>query len=84
MNNEIKIRSFIRKNFPYSTSKFDNESSLTEVGILDSTGMLEIIDFIESEFDFVLSDDELTPENLDSVNGILKLISKKDKICPTD
>jgi acyl carrier protein len=77
MNTELKIRNFISQNFPYSPSNYQNESSLTEFGILDSTGMLEIIDFIENEFKISLSDEDLTPENLDSVNGIMSLISKK-------
>lgn len=77
MNSELKIRNFISKNFPYSSSNYQNESSLTEIGILDSTGMLEIIDFIENEFKISLSDDDLTPENLDSINGIISLINKR-------
>ena len=77
MNKESILRDFITKNFPYSSDNYSNSSSLTEVGILDSTGMLEIIDFIENEFGITLSDDDLTPENLDSINGIISLVGRK-------
>ena len=77
MTKELIIRDFISKNFPYSLDNYSNSSSLTEVGILDSTGMLEIIDFIENEFEITLSDDDLTPENLDSINGIISLVGRK-------
>lgn len=77
MNKEFIIREFITKNFPYSSVNYTNSSSLTEVGILDSTGMLEIIDFIENEFGITLSDDDLTPDNLDSINGIISLVGRK-------
>ena len=39
--------------------------------------MLEIIDFIENEFGITLSDDDLTPDNLDSINGIISLVGRK-------
>ena len=77
MNKELILREFITKNFPYSSTNYANSSSLTEVGILDSTGMLEVIDFIENEFGITLSDDDLTPENLDSINGIISLVGRK-------
>lgn len=76
-NHEQKIREFISRNFPYSTSDYSGDSSLTDIGVLDSTGMLEVIDFLESEFNFKLTNDELTPENLDSVNGMAGLIERK-------
>ena len=48
-----------------------------EKGIVDSTGMLEIIYFIEDEFAIKVEDNEMVPENLDSVNNIVGFVEKK-------
>ena len=51
--------------------------SLLDKGIIDSTGVLELVSFIEETFDFAVEDEELVPENLDSIVNLEKYITKK-------
>ncbi len=56
----------------------DNESFL-EKGIIDSTGILELVSFIEETFSIKIQDEELVPDNLDSLENITTFISQKQK-----
>jgi len=73
------IRNFLFENylFGYDEKEFSNDSSFLDFGVLDSTGILELIVFIEGEFDIEVSDVEILPENLDSVNSVSRLVYKK-------
>ena len=51
--------------------------SLMEKGIIDSTGVLELVAFLESNFGFQVEDEELTPDNLDSIEQIAGYIDRK-------
>jgi acyl carrier protein len=73
-----KIRKFIKKNFPLRRP-LDDDDSFLEKGIIDSSGVLELVGFIESTFDIEVEDDELIPENLDSVNKIVTFVKKKQE-----
>ena len=53
--------------------------SFLEKGILDSTGILEVIYFIEEEFGMSVDDEEMIPENLDSVDNIVAFIGRKQQ-----
>jgi len=76
-NNE-KVREFIVTNFLFGESgKLADDTSLLESGIIDSTGILEIVTFIEEAFGITVQDDELLPENLDSINAIVAYLGKK-------
>ena len=79
MSVEQKVRGFILENFMFSNddSALNNEESLLDKGVIDSTGVMELVDFLEDEYHFRISDDELVPENLDSVNNIVAFISSK-------
>ncbi|MFA6939907.1 MAG: acyl carrier protein [Clostridiaceae bacterium] len=74
-----KIRGFLFENylFGYDENEFSNDSSFLDFGVLDSTGILELIVFIESEFIIEVEDSEILPENLDSVNCVSRLVYKK-------
>ena len=73
-----KIRAFIVENFLYGEDgKLKDETSFLEEGILDSTAMLELVSFLEEAFSFHVGDDELVPENLDSLNNLQVYIEKK-------
>ncbi len=74
-----KIREFIFENFLFDAEDdaLQNDTSFLEQGIIDSTGVLELVDWLEDEFDIVVDDDELVPENLDSVNLLAAYIAKK-------
>ncbi len=73
-----KIRSFIVDNFLFGDgSSLTNDTSFLEERIIDSTGILQIISFIEEEFDIRINDDEILPENLDSLSNITVFVNKK-------
>jgi acyl carrier protein len=74
-----QIRQFILSSFLFTDdqSKLKDEDSLLEQGIMDSTGVLELVAFLESEFGIQIADNELVPENLDSVNRINAFVGRK-------
>ena len=73
-----QIRSFLVSNFYVSDVKaLVDDTSLLDQGIVDSTGVLDIIGFIEETFGITVEDSELLPENLDSIQGIEQYIIRK-------
>lgn len=74
-----RIREFLFENylFGYDEKEFGNDISFLNYGVLDSSGILELIIFIESEFSIEVSDVEILPENLDSVDCVSRLVYKK-------
>ena len=74
-----KIRQFIFENFLFDAdnSALDNDDSFLEKGVIDSTGVLELVSWIQETFSFAVDDMELIPENLDSVNRLAEFIQKK-------
>ena len=78
--NDIKsqIKKFIIDNFMFGNDNGlkDDTSFLTE-GIMDSTGALERVTFLEETFGITVDDEELIPENLDSVSNLVGYLNKK-------
>lgn len=56
---------------------FDDDDSFMDKGIIDSTGVLELLEFIEEQFDIGVEDEEIIPDNLDSIKKLTKFIHKK-------
>jgi acyl carrier protein len=78
MSIENEIRKFIMENFILDgDGNPSNEDSLLEKGIIDSTGVLELVAFIEQTYSFKIKDEELVPENLDSIKNISQFIQNK-------
>ena len=79
MTIEQKIRAFIVENFFFGESddNFKDDDSLLENGIIDSTGVLEIVAFLEETYGIELNDEEIIPENLDSITSMSKFIENK-------
>ena len=77
-----QIRRFILTSFLFTEdeSQLQNDDSLLERGIMDSTGVLELVAFLESEFGVKVSDEELVPENLDSVTQIVAFVGRKQTV----
>ena len=78
--NEIRqqLRNYIIENFLFGDDKgFDDSVSFLESGILDSTGILEVIGFLEEEFGIKVRDEELVPENLDSIVNLEGYLGRK-------
>lgn len=76
---ETQIRSYILENFLYTSdvSKLRNDDSFLEEGILDSTGILELLMFVEETFGVQVDDEEVIPENFDSVDRLMRYILLK-------
>lgn len=78
MSIENEIRKFIEENFIFDgDDHLGDEDSLLEKGIIDSTGVLELVAFIEEKYGLRFLDDELLPENLDSIMNISNYIVRK-------
>lgn len=72
------LRAFIRTNFYLPDGQeLPDDASLRDLGVVDSTGVLELVSFLEQEHGIVIDDSELLPENLDSVNAIAAFVEKK-------
>ena len=76
---EQEVRQFLRDNFPLSADgvTLAAEDSLIEVGVIDSTGVLELIGFIEERYEIEIADEEVLPENLDSIANITRFVGTK-------
>ncbi len=73
-----KIRAFIVENFLFGNDNgLKNDSSFLDEGIIDSTGILELVSFLEEEFGITVEDEELIPENLDSIANATAYLEKK-------
>ncbi len=81
MNIEEDIKGFIFENFIIDgdATQLDNNQSFLETGIIDSTGILELVSFIEEHYSITVEDEDLIPDNLDSVNNVVSFINKKLK-----
>ncbi len=73
---EKKVRDYILENFLFAGdgAELPGDASFLDMGIIDSTGVLEIIFFIEEEFGIKMDDMDMLPENLDSVNNIVRYV----------
>jgi acyl carrier protein len=76
---EEEVRRFLTENFPLSTDGFSlsGSDSLLESGVIDSVGVLELIEFIESSYGVQIPDSEVLPENLDSIDAITRYVGTK-------
>ena len=75
---EAQVREFLTNNFLYDPGAgLAADASLLDNGIVDSTGMLEVIQFVEAEFGIRIDDLEVLPENLDSVRALAAFILRK-------
>ena len=79
MSTEAKLRTYILENFLFTDdeSALSSSDSFLEKSIIDSTGIMEVIFFINDEFGIEVEDDEMIPENLDSVNNLVAFIENK-------
>lgn len=78
MDHLTEIRAFVHSNFLVTEEVgLTDRSSLLDLGVVDSTGVLEIIAFVEKTFGFAVEDDEIVPENLDSIERIAAYVARK-------
>jgi acyl carrier protein len=73
-----RIRQFIIENFLFEEDdNLKEDTSFLENGIIDSTGVLELVMFIEETYGINVEDDEMVPENLDSISNIAEYVQRK-------
>ena len=73
-----QVRSFIEQNFLIeSTTELGDADSLLELQIVDSTGFLELIHFIEDTYGVKVADEEMVPENLETIDNIAQFVQRK-------
>lgn len=81
MGNSIneKLRNFIAENFLFGdTSKaLNDEDSFLEKGIIDSTGVVHLVSFVEEAFGITVNDEEILPENFDTISRLTRFVQKK-------
>ena len=75
------IKDYIIENFLFGDDEgLDDQTSFLNAGIIDSTGVLELVNLLEDKFNIRILDDEILPENLDSINNIVRFLDKRG--CP--
>jgi acyl carrier protein len=74
-----RIRDYVRENFLYMRPHFElgEDDALLESGVIDSMGVMELIGFLESEFDLVIADEAITEDNLGSLGAITRFVAAR-------
>ena len=73
-----RVVQFVTTNFYVADgASVDDEASLLDQGIVDSTGVLEVITFLEEEFGIKIEDAEMIPDNLDTIGNITAFVTRK-------
>ena len=80
MDVKARIRQFLAQNFLFSSNGFNlgDDASFLEEGVVDSTGVLELVLFVEESFDIEIDDEEIVPDNFDTVNNLTAFIARKN------
>ena len=76
---EDEVREYIIENllFGEDGQELSNDDSLLDKGVIDSTGVMELVAFLEEQFEITVADTELVPENLDSINRMAQFVHRK-------
>jgi acyl carrier protein len=76
---ERDVRDFLSENFPLADEGggLGAGDSLIEAGVIDSTGVLELIEYLESNYGIQIADEEVLPDNLDSIERISRFVTTK-------
>jgi len=76
---ETELRQYILDKLMFGRTEVElsGDASFLESGIIDSTGVLELVAFLEEKFQVKVEDEDLIPANLDSVNAIIRFVEKK-------
>lgn len=76
---ESEIRAFLADNFLLGddVQNLPGSASLIDAGIIDSTGVLELVGFLEDRYGIRIADQELLPENLDSIENVVRFVGEK-------
>jgi len=76
---KTELRKFIVENFMFGQENqdFSDDASMLENGLIDSTGVLELVAFVEEKYGISVADEELVPTNFDSVDNLAEYVRKK-------
>lgn len=79
MSIENQVKTYIMENFLFSNNGHElaEDASFLEEGIVDSTGVLELVMFVEETYNITVQDEEIVPENFDSVAQLAAYIRRK-------
>jgi acyl carrier protein len=79
MDIKTQIRQYIARNLLFSDNGFayEDDASFLEEGIVDSLGVMELVLFIEEKFEVKVKDEDLTPDNFDSVNKLGNYVQRR-------
>jgi acyl carrier protein len=78
MQGIIPVRKFLVENFLFGEDDhLEETTSFLESGVIDSTGILELVSFLERTYNVTVQDEDLIPENLDSLRGIERFLRRK-------
>ena len=79
MSEKSKIRLFMLENFVVGLDEeeLNDDDSFLDHGIIDSTGVLELVAFLEETYGFEVADEEVLPDNFDSINNLAAYIERK-------
>lgn len=82
MNTQVEqIRRFVLSKFPLAKKRgVSDDENLLDSGIVDSLGILDLVSFIEQEFNVTVSDDELVPENFKSIRSLAAFVQRKQGV----
>lgn len=77
-----KVRQYMLQNYLFTEDEaaLDDKVSFLDSGLVDSTGMMEVIFFLEETFGIKVEDEEMVPENLDSVENLIRFIGRKQGV----
>lgn len=79
---EQQIRTFLAENFFVEDADLRGDASLTRTGIIDSTGVMEILLFLEERFGVRVPDEDITPENLDTIDALVRYLGRVEAQVP--
>lgn len=75
---KLRLRAFVAKNFHLpDPGSFDDTTSFIDRGVIDSTGVLELVTFVEGEYGVTVADDEIVPANFDSISALAGFVARK-------
>jgi acyl carrier protein len=82
MTIEAEIKDYISKNLLFSSNGFNypDDASFLEEGIVDSQGVMELVMFVEENFDISVEDLEIVPDNFDSVSQLAAYVRRKQEV----
>ena len=82
MDVKAQIKDYIIENFLFGDGDVlqDDDMSLLDEGVIDSVGVMELVAFLEGDLGIKVADDELVPENLDSLNNLAAFVGRKKQV----